>query len=90
MRCASRVAPTGIVSAPGAVLVVDDERDLVLTLLALLRDEGYEAKGAYNARDALLCVADFEPDVLIVDLAAAAGKSHERCAVSARSRSDRC
>ena len=51
------------------VLIVDDERDLVLTLMALLRDEGYETKGVYSGKDALAAIADFDPDAVLVDIA---------------------
>jgi DNA-binding response OmpR family regulator len=51
------------------VLVVDDNRDTVITLRALLEHEGYETRGAHDARSALREVAQFDPDVLISDLA---------------------
>ena len=51
------------------VLIVDDERDIVLTLSALLVDEGYEVRGVYKGIDALDAMRDFDPDVLLVDLA---------------------
>lgn len=51
------------------VLVIDDEPDTVVTLLAILRDEGFEVKGFGSARAALQEIADFDPDVVISDLA---------------------
>ena len=51
------------------VLIADDERDVVLTLSAILRDEGYEVKGVHSGRDAIVAVADFEPHVVIADIA---------------------
>jgi CheY-like chemotaxis protein len=50
------------------VLVVDDDRDSVLTLMALLRDEGYDAKGAYTAKDALKSLQGFDPDAVLLDI----------------------
>src|SRR4051812_44362346 len=50
------------------VLVVDDERDIVLTLMAILRDEGHETKGAYTGPEALAAIVDFNPDVMIADI----------------------
>ena len=50
------------------VLVADDNRDTVLTLIALLRDEGYDTKGAYTGHDALVAIADYEPHVIIADI----------------------
>jgi DNA-binding response OmpR family regulator len=51
------------------VLVVDDEPDTVLSLLALLRAEGYEAKGANDGRAALRELATFDPDAVVMDIA---------------------
>jgi len=54
---------------PLRVLVVDDEPDTVLSLVTLLRADGYAAKGAYDGTHALREVEVFDPDVLIVDIA---------------------
>jgi len=51
------------------VLVVDDNKDQVLTLVAILRDEGYETKGAYSGREALASLNEFDPDAVIADIA---------------------
>ena len=51
------------------VLIADDNRDTVLTLAALLRDEGYDTKGAYTGQDALAAIADYDPHVIIADIA---------------------
>ena len=51
------------------VLVADDERDTVTTLAALLREEGYEVRSAQNGREAIAVVAEFDPDVAILDIA---------------------
>jgi CheY-like chemotaxis protein len=51
------------------VLVVDDEPDTVMTLLTLLSDEGYDAKGAGSAKAALRLLEEFDPDVIISDIA---------------------
>ena len=51
------------------VLVADDERDTVLTLVMLLRDEGYETRSAYGGRQALAAIEDFDPDVVLLDIA---------------------
>jgi DNA-binding response OmpR family regulator len=50
------------------VLVVDDDRDMVDSLLALLETEGYNAKGIYSAGTILSDVRDFDPDVIIMDI----------------------
>jgi CheY-like chemotaxis protein len=51
------------------ILVADDERDTVLTLTALLRDEGHEVRAVYHARDALPVVHEFDPDAALLDIA---------------------
>ena len=51
------------------VLVVDDNRDLVLSLMTLLRTEGYDARGVHDARNILRHVQEYDPDVVILDIA---------------------
>jgi DNA-binding response OmpR family regulator len=51
------------------IVVIDDERDTVQTLMALLREEGHEARGVCNSRDALKAVQEFEADAAIIDIA---------------------
>lgn len=50
-------------------MVVDDEPDTVITLLELLRSEGYDAEGFGSGKAALDKLAEFDPDVLISDIA---------------------
>jgi CheY-like chemotaxis protein len=50
------------------VLVADDDRDEVLTLVALLRDEGYEARGVYGGGAVMEMVREFAPDVVLLDI----------------------
>lgn len=51
------------------VLVVDDNRDIVTTLTAFLRMDGYETCEAFDGFEALHALEDFKPDALIVDIA---------------------
>ena len=51
------------------VLVVDDEPDMVKTLLELLGSEGYEARGQSSGEAALKALHDFMPDVVVSDIA---------------------
>jgi DNA-binding response OmpR family regulator len=51
------------------VLVVDDNRDMVDSLLVLLEADGYDAKGIYSARTIIADLRDFDPDVMIMDTA---------------------
>ena len=50
-------------------MVVDDEPDTVITLLELLRAEGYDAEGFGSGKAALARLAAFDPDVIIADIA---------------------
>jgi CheY-like chemotaxis protein len=56
-------------TGPLRVLVIDDEPDTVITLLELVRDEGYEAKGFANPMQAMRELREFDPDIVISDLA---------------------
>lgn len=51
------------------VMVVDDNRDVVDTTVALLRARGFDAKACYDALDIVNCVREFEPDAILLDLA---------------------
>src|SRR5688572_25798372 len=51
------------------ILIADDERDIVLTLMMLLRDEGHEVRGVYTGRQVLDAVWGFDPDVVVLDIA---------------------
>jgi two-component system, sensor histidine kinase len=50
-------------------MVVDDEPDTVITLLELLRGDGYDAEGFASGKAALDKLAEFDPDVIISDIA---------------------
>ncbi|OAI51589.1 hypothetical protein AYO46_07785 [Betaproteobacteria bacterium SCGC AG-212-J23] len=51
------------------VLVVDDDRDFVLSLSALLRTEGYGTRGLHDAKNILWHVQEYDPDAVILDIA---------------------
>ena len=51
------------------VLVVDDNRDMVETFLALLEFSGHKGLGRNSAVDIVACVEEFDPDVVVMDLA---------------------
>src|SRR5256885_2069417 len=53
---------------PIRVLIVDDEPDTVMTLLALVRDHGHEAEGVDNGRDALDSIDRLDADVVVSDI----------------------
>ncbi len=50
------------------ILVVDDEKNYLLVLGALLEDEGYKISTAPSAEAALTLLQEFEPDLLITDM----------------------
>ena len=55
-------------SAPGRVLVVDDNRDALLMLLEALKQAGIEAVGAETAKDAMEVAVRIRPDVAVLDI----------------------
>ena len=50
------------------VLIADDERDQVTTLAAILNDEGHDVREVYRGNEVLRMMADFDPDVALVDI----------------------
>lgn len=51
------------------ILVVDDLRDIADSVAVILRIYGYEVQVAYDAEQALACVAERCPDLVVLDLA---------------------
>jgi diguanylate cyclase (GGDEF)-like protein len=51
------------------ILLADDERDTLLTLMELLRQEGYEVRGVYRGGDVTPAMQEFDPDVVLIDIA---------------------
>ncbi len=47
---------------------MDDERDSVFTLMALLRSEGHDVRVAYSGSAALFVAEHFKPDAVLVDI----------------------
>jgi two-component system OmpR family response regulator len=52
----------------GRVLVVDDEPNICALLSATLRLTGYEVRVAGGGHEALLASAEFEPDLVVLDV----------------------
>ena len=50
------------------ILIADDERDEVITLAALMIDEGHEVREVYRGSEILRMMRDFDPDVALVDI----------------------
>lgn len=54
--------------SPLRVLVADDNADTLLTLSALLADEGHEVRTLKDGSDVIELVRGFDPDVCILDI----------------------
>jgi len=50
------------------VLVADDDKDAVASLVALLCEEGHEVRGVHGGLAVLDKVRDFGPDVVLLDI----------------------
>ncbi len=50
------------------ILVLDDEETIADTLTLIFRSNGYEARSAYSAEQALEMLEQWPPDVAIVDV----------------------
>jgi len=57
------------------ILVVDDNPDSVITLSAVLRDEGHEVRSAYDGTQALAVAREFQPEAVLLDIAMPGGTS---------------
>jgi DNA-binding response OmpR family regulator len=53
---------------PLRIVVADDDRDTVMTLMLLLRDEGHDVRSVHSGRHVMGAVLDFEPDAVILDI----------------------
>lgn len=50
------------------ILVADDDKDAVLSLTALLREQGYAVRGVHRGSEVLSEVFNFAPDVVLLDI----------------------
>jgi two-component system OmpR family response regulator len=50
------------------ILIVDDDRDAVITLSALLQEDGHEVIEAYSGGGVLSLVRSREPDAVLLDI----------------------
>jgi DNA-binding response OmpR family regulator len=53
---------------PLRILIAEDDRDTVVTLMMLLRDEGHDVRSVHTGRSVMGMVADFDPDAVILDI----------------------
>jgi DNA-binding response OmpR family regulator len=54
---------------PLRILVADDARDTVFTLMQLLRDDGHDTRGVYKGGEVMPLLESFDPDVVLLDIA---------------------
>lgn len=55
-------------TAPGRILVVEDDESLREALLEVLGDEGHEVRVAAHGAEALETLDEWEPELLVLDL----------------------
>lgn len=53
---------------PLRILVVDDDRDAVITLSTVLQDEGHQVLEVYRGDAVLQLVRRYQPDVVLLDI----------------------
>ncbi|HNW92205.1 MAG TPA: response regulator transcription factor [bacterium] len=57
-----------IESGKKKILVVDDDKDIHLFLGDFLTNEGYEVRSAYGWKEAVSMLAQYTPDLIILDI----------------------
>lgn len=50
------------------ILVVEDNVDINNLICRILQNEGYSVRGAYSGSEGIMCIEQFEYDLLILDL----------------------
>jgi DNA-binding response OmpR family regulator len=50
------------------ILVVDDEPKITDTLALIFASQGYDVRAAYNAEDAIEIIAEWRPDLAVLDV----------------------
>lgn len=54
--------------APTRVLIVDDDESIADTLAVIFKMSGYESRAAYSAEMAIETIAEWAPDLALVDV----------------------
>ncbi|MBI4317180.1 MAG: response regulator [Chloroflexi bacterium] len=57
-----------MISSNGRVLIVDDDRPLVVMITTILEDEGYAVQTAFNGEEGLNMAKESPPDLILMDL----------------------
>jgi CheY-like chemotaxis protein len=50
------------------ILLVDDDRDFISAIDAMVRSQGYETKVAYSGMEGFIVAQGFSPDLIILDV----------------------
>jgi CheY-like chemotaxis protein len=50
------------------VLIIDDDRDFVSAIEALLQSSGYQVRSAFNGREGLQLAKTLRPDLILLDI----------------------
>ncbi len=61
------------------ILIVDDEPNIVISLEFLMKKEGFEVAVAADGEEALAQVADFDPDLVLLDIMMPRRSGYEVC-----------
>ena len=62
---------------PLRIIVADDERDTVATLVLLLQDNGHDVREVHRGSQVLSAVLDFDPDAVLLDIGLPELSGHE-------------
>jgi DNA-binding response OmpR family regulator len=61
------------------ILIADDEPNIVVSLEFLMRQKGYDVKTVGNGEDALRSIAEFAPDLVLLDVMMPRLSGYEVC-----------
>lgn len=50
------------------ILVIDDEKNILLTLNLILRNEGYDVLVASDSLDGVIKAGELKPDLILLDI----------------------
>lgn len=64
---------------PDTVLVVDDERSIVLSLEFILRKAGFDVRVAYDGEQALQAIEESVPDLVLLDVSMPKRDGYDVC-----------
>ena len=54
---------------PLRIVVADDDRDTMQTLMILLGEEGHDVRALHSGKDVVRVVREFNPDAVLLDIA---------------------